>query len=73
MLQTKYEQKYELRIPIKDRDVSIASFNFHGHHFSIPFKFDNSRKNVSGCVGFGIERWVAACKEYEKFEIDELR
>ncbi|WP_370749224.1 hypothetical protein [Eubacterium sp.] len=72
MLQTKNEQKYELRIPIGDRDVSVASFNFHGHHFSVPFNFDDERKIVSGCVGFGIERWVAACKEYSKLDIESL-
>lgn len=72
-IQAKNEQKFELRIPIEGRDVSVASFNFHGYHFSIPFKFDKSKKIVSGCVGFGIERWIAACKEYEKFDINELK
>jgi len=72
-IQTKQEQKFELRIPIEGRDVSVASFNFHGYHFSIPFKFDKSKKIVSGCVGFGMERWVAACKEYEKLDVSKLK
>lgn len=71
-IQTKNEQKFELRIPIEGRDVSVASFNFHGYHFSLPFKFDNSKKVVSGCVGFGMERWVAACKEYNKLDVNKL-
>lgn len=62
-IQTKNELKYELRVPVGDKDVAVSSFNFHGYHFSLPFNFDNNRKIVSGCVGFGMERWVAACIE----------
>lgn len=72
-IQKKNEQKFELRIPIGDRDVSVASFNFHGYHFSLPFKFDQNKQIVSGCVGFGLERWVAACNEYGKYDVDEIR
>lgn len=57
--------KSELLIPIKGKDVAVASFNFHEFHFSKPFYFDNDNKIVTGCVGFGLERWVAACIEYE--------
>lgn len=60
--------KKELIIPISNENVSVASFNFHNYHFSKTFNFDNNGTIVSGCVGFGIERWLAACKYY-KFKI----
>ena len=56
--------KYELVIPVKGEDVAVASFNYHDTHFSKPFNFDNNEQVVTGCVGFGLERWIAACKEY---------
>lgn len=56
--------KLELTIPIRDEKVAIASFNFHGTHFSRPFNFDNKGQIVTGCVGFGLERWFAACLEH---------
>jgi len=71
-IQKRNEQKFELRIPIGERDVSVASFNFHNEHFSKPFGFDNNNKIVSGCVGFGMERWVAACEEYNIADIKRL-
>lgn len=57
--------KYELLIPIKDEKVAVASFNFHDTHFSKPFNFDNEGEIVTGCVGFGLERWVAACLDHK--------
>jgi len=71
-VQAKNEQKFELRIPIEGQDVSVASFNFHSGHFSIPFEFDNNRQVVSGCVGFGMERWVAACLEYGITDLNKI-
>ncbi|MEE0930048.1 MAG: hypothetical protein UIM53_03530 [Acutalibacteraceae bacterium] len=71
-IQEKNELKFELKIPIGDREVAVASFNFHNGHFSIPFNFDNNRKIVSGCVGFGMERWVAACMENNISDINSL-
>ncbi|WP_432409114.1 aminoacyl--tRNA ligase-related protein [Wukongibacter sp. M2B1] len=63
--------KFELSVPIQDNEVSVASFNFHGNHFSKPFNFENHGKIVTGCVGFGLERWIAAIKEY-KVETDSV-
>ncbi|MNB69469.1 Amino acid--[acyl-carrier-protein] ligase 2 [compost metagenome] len=56
--------KAELVIPIKGEEVAVASFNSHGTHFSGPFEFDRSGEVVTACTGFGIERWIAACLEY---------
>lgn len=60
--------KYELRLNYSfDQMLSVASFNFHGTAFTQPF---NIRKKgcdltVTGCVGFGLERWVLAfLKQY---------
>ena len=52
--------KYEL---VFDNRLAIGSFNYHGFHFSKPFHFDQERKVVSGCVGFGFDRWVKALKD----------
>lgn len=56
-------RKFELRIPIHGNEIALASFNYHGNHFSFPFKFDKQGKVVSGCVGFGLERWLSALKQ----------
>lgn len=61
-LQLSNSLKDELVCKIDGEDVAIASFNTHGYHFSKPFNFDNNGSIVSGCVGYGLERWVAALK-----------
>lgn len=65
-LQIANEKKFEVIIPIDGEDVAVASFNYHGNHFSMPFHFDQQGSIVSGCVGFGIERWVLAKLFYEE-------
>lgn len=55
--------KYELRINTDKNDtISIASFNFHedffGNNFNI--RFNNQEPVMTGCVGFGLERFVFA-------------
>lgn len=57
--------KNELVTRIVDKEVALASFNFHGTHFSRPFEFDQQGNIVTGCVGFGLERWVAATQTNE--------
>lgn len=57
--------KFELTVPIKDIDVALASFNSHHTHFSRPFQFDQEGQIVTACVGFGLERWIAACLEHQ--------
>lgn len=64
-LQVANDKKYEVIIPIDGEDVAVSSFNFHGNHFSMPFHFDQQGTIVSGCVGFGLERWLLAKLFYE--------
>ncbi len=63
-LQAANSLKDELVIKIGDNEVAAASFNFHDTHFSKPFHFDKEGGIVSGCVGFGLERWIAALNYY---------
>lgn len=67
-LQTANSLKDELLVKVQDNDVAIASFNFHDTHFSKPFYFDREGEIVSGCVGFGLERWIAALN-YHQIEL----
>ena len=60
--------KKELVTNIDGKEVAIASFNIHGTHFSKPFNFDQSGTVVTGCVGFGLERLVAAIRSQNKQE-----
>lgn len=62
--------KFELRTSLNEKDVALASFNSHNFHFSKTFNFDNDMKVVTGCVGFGLERWVNAIN-YNNIELDE--
>lgn len=57
-LQVENKLKYELVVNRDDSEVAIASFNYHGTHFSEAFGFDNDNKIVTGCIGFGLERWL---------------
>ncbi|MBM7814500.1 hypothetical protein [Saccharothrix algeriensis] len=56
--------KYELRLPVApDRDVAVASFNFHDDLFGKAFDIGagEPREAVrSGCAGFGLERLTYA-------------
>lgn len=53
-------RKFELIARVAGHSVALASFNFHDIHFSAAFNFDNDRHVVTGCAGFGLERWVGA-------------
>ena len=55
--------KQELLLTLEGKEIAVASFNFHDHHFSNPFHFANGGKIVTGCVGFGLERWVLCAFE----------
>ena len=63
-LQISNSFKYELVVPVGATDVSIASFNFHGTHFSKPFHFDQKGTVLTSCVGYGLERWVSAIRHH---------
>lgn len=61
--QRNQEMKYELRlrIPYLDKSIAASSVNFHSNTFGNAFNIKFGKRNaVTGCVGFGIERWVFA-------------
>ena len=60
--------KYELRVRMDEADgsLAVASFNLHEDYFGRAFDI-RSRDGgpaATGCVGFGIERWVSAFLAY---------
>lgn len=62
-LQHQESSKLELRLNYsKDEQLSCTSFNLHGTSFSHPFNIEvkGCGETVTGCVGYGIERWVLA-------------
>lgn len=55
--------KYEVKLNYSDDDVlSAASFNRHGRTFAYAFdiKVENKTDIVTGCAGYGIERFILA-------------
>ncbi len=57
------KSKYEIKLNCEpDHKISVASFNLHGTAFSDPFNISvrQSAQTVTGCIGFGLERWVIA-------------
>lgn len=56
--------KLELRLPLDDgRSLACASFNVHGDFFARRFGYrhhDGRTPIWTGCVAFGIERWIWA-------------
>lgn len=55
------KSKYEVHLSTSNNSrISVASFNLHGHAFTDPFNISVKGCNdtVTGCVGFGIQRWV---------------
>lgn len=61
--QLNQEVKYELQLNHTEEDtIAVASYNLHGKAFTEPFhiQVESCDNPVTGCVGFGIERWVLA-------------
>lgn len=60
--------KYELHLFHNEIDkMSVASFNLHGTAFTYPFhiKVEGCENTVTGCIGYGLERWVISfIKQY---------
>ena len=60
--------KYELRVRMDDAGASlaVASFNLHDDYFGRSFgiRLPDGAPASTGCVGFGIERWVSAFLAY---------
>ena len=59
------KQKIELVVKSREKELALASFNYHGFHFSSPFGFEREGKVVTGCVGFGLDRWIDKVKEIQ--------
>lgn len=57
------KSKYEMHMNVAEKKViSTASFNLHGKAFTDPFniKVKGVDNTVTGCVGFGLQRWIIA-------------
>lgn len=62
-VQLEEESKLELQLTYDQDDyLAVASFNIHGSAFTTPFEIEvqGIEHPVSGCIGFGLERWVLA-------------
>lgn len=62
-IQRAEKTKYEVRLNCSpNHKISVASFNLHEQAFTQPFgiKVKGCENTVTGCIGFGIERWVLA-------------
>jgi seryl-tRNA synthetase len=69
LLQRAQSLKYELLVDVTGQpggDLAIASFNLHGDAFSRAFGLGlpDGQRASTGCVAFGLERWVAAFTAY---------
>ena len=64
LLQKLMKLKYELVAPVAGWPVAIASFNLHGDFFTSRLHIDIAGVDApsSGCVAYGIERWVEALR-----------
>ncbi len=73
LLQRAQSLKYELQVDITGQrggDLAIASFNLHGDSFSRSFglTLPDGQQASTGCIAFGLERWVAAFVAYHGVE-----
>lgn len=64
-LQLANHAKDELLLSLDGRKIAVASFNYHGCHFSKAFGFDEQGEIATGCVGFGLERWILCCHSFD--------
>lgn len=55
--------KEELIFNYKGQSVAVASKNYHMQHYSKLYGFDKNGYVVTGCIGFGLDRWVRAIIE----------
>jgi hypothetical protein len=63
--------KQELCVPGANGDVAIASFNLHDDFFGRRFdlRLADGRHAHSGCVAFGLERWVYALMDQHGLDV----
>jgi hypothetical protein len=61
MMQRVTGSKLEFVVEAGEGPLAIASFNLHGDYFGRAFELSTTRGVLfSGCVAFGIERWMRA-------------
>lgn len=73
-IQVEKKSKYELLFESNDRKkIAAASFNLHEAVFTKSFGINvrNIDKTVTGCVGYGLERWVLAFFHQFGYEKDK--
>lgn len=73
-IQIQEQSKYELQLSYTNNNyLAVSSFNLHGTAFTEPFNIyiNGCPKPVTGCVGFGIERWVLAFLSQYGLDIKE--
>lgn len=57
--------KYEVRVPMTDGELSVASVNLHGKVFADSFGFrEEGRIDETCCAGIGIDRLAYALKSF---------
>ena len=75
--QLRNELKFELRLSLGDstdgagtRDLACASFNLHDNFFGRTFSIEarDAKPAFTGCIGWGLERWVLALFTQHGFE-----
>jgi seryl-tRNA synthetase len=76
LLQRLKKLKYELRLNLADgTTTAAASFNLHESHFTETFGITSGsgRPLQTGCVAFGLERWVlAALEQWDETRIHQF-
>jgi seryl-tRNA synthetase len=61
--QVRSDLKFELRLSVgPERTLACGSFNLHENFFGKTFRItaDDGQPAFTGCVGWGLERWVLA-------------
>lgn len=74
--QKSMDVKYEIKLPLapnesgKPRSLAAGSINLHGPYFGTRFNITSTAGEAAhtGCVGFGLERWVLGLFTQHGFE-----
>jgi seryl-tRNA synthetase len=72
--QRQQQAKKELRlfVPFENQSISVFSSNFHAMTFGKAFNISIAgRPATSGCIGWGLERWVYALFSQHGFDFDK--
>jgi hypothetical protein len=70
--QQRGKKELRLLIPFEEQSISAFSSNFHAMTFGKAFNITvKGRTATSGCVGWGLERWVYAVFSQFGFDLDQ--